>query len=342
MSNLMPNADAAPALTRRSWLGRQLSAFTALREEAPLWQYLAFGALCVALVFFLWWYVTSAPIPEERIISPVILPSPAETFGELYSLWFEHFLVYNTYLSLRRLVLGFGMAALIGVPLGVLCGCFTRVQAFFAPLMLFGRNVPIAALVGLTYVIFGLDEQQKIMFIFIACLAFIMSDTARAIQDVGGQYVDTAYTLGASRRQIITKVLVPLAMPSVFNSLRLLFGLAFGYITLAEMIRIPGAPGLGGLIDISMGRGGKRENLYLILLLIPLVAFAIDRFLFWVQKELFPFRYGGVGVLNQALCAITHGWEDCWHAVAGLFRRRQTPAADPGAPAGAPAKPDGE
>ncbi len=76
------------------------------------------------------------------------------------------------------------------------------------------------------------------MFIFIACVAFIVMDTATAIADVSSRYVDTAYTLGASRWQIIIKVLVPLAMPSIFNSLRLLFGLAFGYIMLAEVIKI--------------------------------------------------------------------------------------------------------
>ena len=82
------------------------------------------------------------------------------------------------------------------------------------------------------------------MFIFIACVAFVISDTARAIADVGSHYIDTAYTLGASRWQMILKVLVPLAMPSVFNSLRLLFGLAFGYIMLAE-------------IDQARRRGGR-------------------------------------------------------------------------------------
>ena len=57
------------------------------------------------------------------------------------------------------------------------------------------------------------------MFIFIAVVAFIMMDTASAIADVSSRYIDTAYTLGASRRQIILKVLVPLAMPRLFNSL---------------------------------------------------------------------------------------------------------------------------
>ena len=99
---------------------------------------------------------------------------------------------------------------------------------------------------------------------------------------------------------MILKVLVPLAMPSIFNSLRLLFGLAFGYIMLAETIKLGGeSGGLGDIINTSQRRG-PREHIILVLLIIPLVALAIDRALFWIQRELFPYRYGGAGMLNQA------------------------------------------
>jgi len=148
------------------------------------------------------------------------------------------------------------------------------------------------------------------MFIFIACVAFIISDTARAVAEVGAQYVDTAYTLGARSYQVILKVLVPLAMPSVFNSLRLLFGLAFGYIMLAEVMKSGEEQGgLGYIINMSQRRG-PREHIYLLLLIIPVLALGIDRLLFWVQKELFPYRYGGSGVLNEALRFLLRGWED--------------------------------
>ena len=126
---------------------------------------------------------------EERIVSVGILPSPEETFATFPSLWFDRALTRNVLVTVRRLSLGFGLAALVGIPLGVLCGCFTRVNAFFLPLSLFGRNIPLAALVGLMVSMFGIDEQQKVMFIFFACVAFILSDTARAIEDVGSQYV---------------------------------------------------------------------------------------------------------------------------------------------------------
>jgi NitT/TauT family transport system permease protein len=291
--------------------------FLKLRAEAPFWQVVAFGMLAIALCLGGWWFLTRGE-PEERILPPSKgLPSPGETFASFPSLWFDRALTRNTLTTLRRVSLGFGLAAVVGVPLGILCGCFTRINAFFLPLSIFGRNIPVAALIGLTFGLFGIGELQKVMFIFIACVAFVISDTARALNDVGSQYIDMSYTLGASRRQVILKVLVPLAMPSIFNSLRLLFGLAFGYIMLAETIKLGGETGgLGDIINTSLRRG-PREHILLVLLIIPMVALAIDRAIFWVQKELFPYRYGGTGMLDRLLRMALYGWEDVkswlWH-----------------------------
>lgn len=288
-----------------------------LRQAAPVWQVVAFSLLSIGTCFGIWWFLTRGE-PEERIVGIAILSSPQETFATFPSLWFDRGLTRNILVTLRRLSLGFGLAALLGVPLGVLCGCFTRINAFFLPLSLFGRNIPLAALVGLMVSMFGIDEKQKIMFIFFACVAFILSDTARAIEEVGSQYVDTAYTLGASRWQVILKVLIPLAMPGVFNSLRLLFGLAFGYIMLAEAINASG--GLGDIIITSMRRG-PREHMILVLLIIPFVALGMDRLLFWIQRELFPYRFGGMGILNRALRTGLHVGEDVKGFVFGHSRQ---------------------
>ncbi len=292
----------APARPRR---------FTALRAEVPFWQTLSLGALCLALCLGLWWALTRGDVAEERLLGPTVLPSPRETFADFPGLWFDQALTRNTLVSLQRVVLGFGLAALVGIPAGVLCGCFRRVAAFFAPLMIGGRNIPVAAVIPLTFSLFGINEFQKIMFIFIACVAFIIMDTATAIADVSDRYIDTAYTLGATHRQIVMKVLVPLAMPSIFNSLRLLFGLAFGYIMLAEVIQTGGWGGLGSIINMAQKRS-RPTYILLVLMLIPLVALAIDRLLFWVQRQLFPYQYGGDGLLHRGLRTTMRAWEAFW------------------------------
>ena len=188
-----PPVPAHPV--RRGWLDRSTGLFLGLREQAPRWQTLLMALLGVATPFALWWFVTRGD-PEERIIPPSKgLSSPWETFASFHSLWFDRALTRNLLTTLRRVVSGFGLATLVGVPLGILCGCFSRVNAFFLPMTLFGRNIPVAALIPLTFSLFGIDELQKVMFIFIASVAFIISDTARSIGEVREAYVDSAYTL---------------------------------------------------------------------------------------------------------------------------------------------------
>lgn len=309
--------------TESAWL-RFARNWASVRKPASVLESVLLGALFVVLVFAAWWFITRGPVPD-RIVGPLTLPSPAETFKKLPQLWgsFEtpestrETLLVNTLVTLRRVALGFSLALIVGVPLGVLVGCFPRFAAFLAPGVMFGRNIPLAAVLPLMLFIFGTGEKNKVMFIFVASVAFVISDSARAVSDVASRYIDTAYTLGASRWQTIIKVLAPLALPTIFSPARVMFGLAFGYIMLAESIR--GGDEVGGLgnrIQIFQRRG-FREDIYLILIIIPLVAFFVDRMLFWIQRELFPHVYGGDGYLHRAARGVLQLWDDAKRYVFG-------------------------
>ena len=245
------------------------------------------GVAALAAIVLGWWFATSGLGSEDRLISPVILPSPGEVIRSFPVLLNERALLQSIAATLRRVLLGFGLAALIGVPLGIVAGSWRVIEAAGAPLALFGRNLPIAALIPLTSLWFGIDETQKVMFIFIACAPFVYSDAVGAITGVPERYVETAQTLGASSLQIVSKVLVPLAMPDIYRGLRHLFGLAFGYIMLAELINAP--HGLGYLLMASQRRG-LSEHIILILMIIGLLAYGIDRLLFFFERGLFPYR----------------------------------------------------
>lgn len=280
-----------------------------LRQPVSRLQAALLGVACVVTCLAVWWFLTRGA-PEERLVGPLTLPSPEETFSKLPELWFEFELTRNLLVTLRRVSLGFLLAMVVGIPLGVLAGCIPRLNAFMSPLIMLGRNIPLAAVIPLMIFVFGAGEQNKIMFIFVASVAFVISDSARAVMDVESRFIDTAYTLGASRWQTIIKVLVPLAAPTIFSSCRMMFGLAFGYIMLAESIKIADeVGGLGYQIQIFQRRG-LREHIYLIILIIPLVAMCIDHFLFWVQRQLFPHVYGGDGFLRDVVRSVMHRGED--------------------------------
>src|SRR5713101_2909667 len=245
------------------------------------------GVGAMGFVVLLWWLATTGFRSEDRLISPVILPSPAEVVRSFPSLLNDRALLQSIAATLKRVLIGFGLAAAVGVPLGIVAGSWRVVEAAGAPLALFGRNLPVAALIPLTILWFGIDETQKVMFIFIATVPFVYSDAVAAIASVPDRYVETAQTLGATSFQIVRKVLVALALPEIYNSLRHLFGLAFGYIMLAELINAE--HGLGYLLMTSQRRG-LSEHIILILIIIGLLAFGIDRLLFWFQRGLFPYR----------------------------------------------------
>lgn len=248
----------------------------------------AVGAAGLAVGLLIWGALTFGDTPESRIVSPVLLPSPLEVVESIPTLFTERALIASVAATLKRVLTGFGLAILVGVPCGIGAGAYRIFDAFTAPVSLFARNIPVAVLVPLTILWFGIDEAQKTMFIFIATVPFVFFDATRAVIGVHDRYVETAQTLGASPQQVVTKVLIALALPDIYTSLRNLFGLAFGYIMLAELVNAQ--HGLGYLLMASQRRG-LTEHIFAILILIGLLAYGIDRLLLWFQRGLFPYRF---------------------------------------------------
>jgi len=266
---------------------RSFRPFALRLPQPPLVRWLA-GLAAVGAVLGIWWFLTRGATPETRIVSPALLPSLSEVFRSAPSLVSERGLGASIFSTLRRLFLGFGLAMLIGVPLGMLAGMYRIVDAGAAPMALLGRNIPVAALIPLTMLWFGIDEMQKVMFIFIATAPFVFTEAARAVINVQERFVETAVTVGAESRHVITKVLIPMSLPDIYESNLNLFGLAFGYIMLAELVNA--GTGLGYLLSVSQRRGPP-EHIFLILVVIGILAWAIFQVGQFFGRGLFPYRH---------------------------------------------------
>jgi NitT/TauT family transport system permease protein len=164
------------------------------------------------------------------------------------------------------------------------------VRAAFQPLTTAFGYLPIPTLVPLTLSLFGTGELQKVMFLAIAFFVYLLPLTVKAVDDVDTVFLQTAFTLGATTRQAVGKVLVAIAWPDIYQALRNGFGVGWGYILLAEMVAAE--TGLGNIIIISQRRG-PREHIYLVLVVITLVAFLTDRLWVWGGRRLFPYRQAG-------------------------------------------------
>jgi len=264
----------------------RLSFATSIRKPPGFWQGKLLGLLCIGLIGLGWVLVTRGGA-EVRVISPTVLPSPEEVLMSFGVLVEERALLESVIATLTRVFLGFGLAIAVGVPLGLFAGSFRGIESFLAPLGIFGRNIPVAALIPLSLFWFGIGEGQKVMFIFLATVPFVFADAVASVIAIHERYVETAQTLGANALQIVTKILVPLALPDIFTSARALFGIGFGYIMLAELVAAE--HGLGYLIATSQRRG-LQAHIWGILIVITVIAFSIDRILLWLQRGLFPFR----------------------------------------------------
>lgn len=258
-----------------------------IRERIPAWQSWALGAAPIAVLLLAWTLVTWGREAESRLISPTILPSPLEVVRSFPQLWFERAVARNLLVSFGRVVEGFALAVAVVFPLGVLMGSFTKVGAAFTPLSVFGAYLPIPTLVPLTLSLFGTGEIQKVVFLALAFGIYLLPLIAAAVDSVEDTYLKSARTLGADRMQIVTKVLLPIAWPQIWESLRLGFGVGWSYILLAEMVDI--GKGLGGII-ITSQRRGPREHIYLVLVIIVAVAFLTDKLWATAGRRLFPWK----------------------------------------------------
>ena len=255
-----------------------------LRADPPFQIRVVIGAALIAFIVLIWWLVTRGDA-ISAIVSPSKLPSPGAVLGSLGSL--KANLAEGIIATLERVFLGVLIAALVGVGLGVFAGTNRMIGSAVAPLVIFLRSIPMGALLPLMLMLFATGEKQKVMFIFFAIVPFVFSDTVKAVSIVPERYVETAQTLGASNRQILRKVLVPLALPDIITSLRFQFGLALGYVMLAEAIATPS--GLGVMLNNNERMGNIEQN-YALLFIIALLAFMIDFVIRFFQRGVFQWR----------------------------------------------------
>lgn len=259
----------------------------AIRGRVPSRVALLMGLIPIAAAIVLWWALTNGD-REFRTIPYTILPSPKETLSKIPELFAADKKLFSSMgLSLARIGLGYLIALGVSLPLGVLMASFGTCRSIFAPSVTASGYLPIATLVPLTIAWFGIHEQQKVMFLALAFGIYLLPTVIGAIDAVPEIYLKTASTLGASRFQMVFRVLIPVALPGIWQGMRLAFGVGWTYLVLTEVVVREG--GLGDLIEISRRRG-PQEHVYLIIILITLIAWVAD--ICWVQLGylLFPYR----------------------------------------------------
>ncbi len=218
------------------------------------------------------------------LIPKVILPAPDEVLRAFPVLHFEEALVRSAVASLYRVFMGFLLAAGVAIPLGVLMGTFPALKRFCAPVLDPLRFLPISALVPLFIVWFGIEDLQKIIFLFVGIVVYLLPLVVEAVEKVDDVYVQTATTLGATTTQIVRHVLVPGSLPAIGEAVRVMNGIGWTYVILAEVINAPS--GLGHLITVSQ-RYGHVDRMFALVIVILLIGVVTDQLISAVNRRLF-------------------------------------------------------
>jgi NitT/TauT family transport system permease protein len=214
--------------------------------RAPLPKRVAFllGFVAPALVLGAWCALTYGDL-----VQPDFLPKPTEVVRGTLQLFIQYDLGTAILVSTRRIAIAFLLASAIALPLGVLMGAFDPINRFFEPIMAPLRYMPISAFIPLLILWFGIYEKQKIAFLFLGVFVYLLPVVVSSIRLVPDELVQTALTLGASKLQVIRTVLVPAALPEIFDSFRVMNAIAWTYVILAEAVNPE--YGLGYMVELA-------------------------------------------------------------------------------------------
>lgn len=236
--------------------------------------------ICFFILFFAVWALATF----TGLISPTFLANPATMLEEGFYLFRDYGFAGDVGMTIFRVLAGFILAATLGVPLGIMMGSWKMVEAFFEPFISFCRYLPASAFVPLLILWAGVGELQKVLVIFIGSFFQITLMVAVTVGAARRDLVEAAYTLGATNKSVVRRVIIPGAAPEIAELLRLVLGWAWTYVIVAELIG--SSSGIGHMIVDSQALLNTGQMIFGIIvigvigLLSDLVFKAVNRRLF--------------------------------------------------------------
>jgi NitT/TauT family transport system permease protein len=260
--------------------------------------------------------------------NPVFLPAPHQVMRALV-LGFttaparpdEPWLHQSLWHSIQVIFWGFLLSSLLGVPLGILCGALPAMARLTEPFIEFFRYLPAPAFGALAVAVLGIEDAPKVAIIFIGTFfqqVLVIANTTRRIDPA---LLEAAETLGARRRALITRVVVPGVITDIYTDMRVLLGWAWTYLIVAELIGV--SSGITYFIN-QQAKYRAYDRVFASIILIGLIGLLTDLVLASLGRQIFPWmKTARRGLVGAAVGAVR----------ARLSTARAVPAPPP---AGAP------
>ena len=250
-----------------------------IRKAIGKRKYIILAVLSFLAVLAVWSFLSMS-----GIVDSIFLPKPLDVVTYLVEAVKDGSLLENMGISVYRITLGFILAVILGVPIGILAGTFKKFEAVVRPLCEFIRYMPVPAFVPLIMVWVGIGEEAKIAVIFIGTffqLVLMVADDAMSVPE---DLINAGYTLGANTRLAIFKILIPAMLPRLMETLRMMIGWAWTYLVSAELVAANS--GLGYNI-LKSQRFIKTAAIFGGIIVIGLLGLITDRLFGLINKKLF-------------------------------------------------------
>ena len=280
----VPAAGAAPPThaASPSRKGPKTSRFTTPGEGPST----LISVVTVIGLIGLWWLAS-----HLRWVPPLFLPTPEVVLRVLYQSATGKLpdapLADQFGWSMFRVFTAFFAACLTAIPVGVAMGVSRVARGIFDPPIEFYRPLPPLAYLPLIVIWFGIDELSKIILIYLACFAPLAMSARAGVRSVSQEQIHAAYSMGATRWQVIGHVIVPAAMPEILTAMRIAIG--FGWTTLVAAEMVAANTGLGQMV-LNASNFLRTDIVIMGIIVIGVVAYAFDLLMRYIEHVAVPWK----------------------------------------------------
>jgi ABC-type nitrate/sulfonate/bicarbonate transport system permease component len=221
-------------------------------------------------------------------LDPVYFPAPTSVTAALIDLLRTGDLWRHLGATVTRAGVGYLLAMLVAVPVGLLMGKFRWVNALLEPLVDALRTMPSAAIIPVAILLFGIEEQMKISVIIFGAMWATIVSTVDGIRGVEPLLLDTGRLMQLSPAQMITRIILPAAMPTIVTGMRISLAIALILAVTSEMIA--GSDGLGYFI-LDAERGFAFHRMYAGIIVIGFIGYVASRLFVMIESRLLFWHY---------------------------------------------------
>lgn len=252
------------------------SVFWSIRQGFPVWLQPLLSTFSLLVPLLVWSALSyGGVVPAKFLPTPdaVVRTGVEMLFQNDGGFWDESGLIWDILDSTVRVIFGFSLAAAVGIPVGIAMGTFYSMDSLLGSFVRTARYLPIVAFVPLIIIWAGIDETSKILIVFFGIVFYNATMIADAVKFIPDETLNVAYTLGATRLDVLLRVILPATLPNILDALRVNVAGAWNFLVLSELIAAEN--GLGFTI-IRSQRFLQTDKAIFCILVICVIGLATD------------------------------------------------------------------